>query len=88
MRKAEGRFLDGLPCYLAFSLFTRKPTGTGNAQPKLVESTACRPGTALVLEDEASFRQGSTLAQTWARRGQAPRVPVSGERHSIKGLAA
>jgi transposase len=45
---------------------------------------ACRPGTALIFADEASFRQDSTLAQTWARRGQTPRVPVTGERHSIK----
>jgi DDE superfamily endonuclease len=36
------------------------------------------------LEDEASFRPDSTLAQTGARRGQAPRVPVPGERHSSK----
>ncbi len=45
---------------------------------------ACRQGTALVFADEVSFRQDSTLAQTWARRGQTPRVPVTGERHSVK----
>jgi transposase len=44
----------------------------------------CRQGRALVFEDEASFRQDATLAQTWARRGQTPRVPMTGERHSVK----
>jgi transposase len=48
--------------------------------------SSCRQGTALVFEDEASFRQDSTLAQTWARHGQTPRVPVTGERHSVKGF--
>jgi transposase len=46
--------------------------------------SAGRSGTALVCEDEASFRQDSSLAQTWARRGQTPRVPVTGERHSVQ----
>jgi transposase len=45
---------------------------------------SCRPGAALLFEDEASFRQDSTLHQTWARKGCQPRVPVTGERKSVK----
>lgn len=41
-------------------------------------------GAALVFEDEASFRQDSTLHRTWARRGQQPVVPVTGARKSVK----
>ena len=40
--------------------------------------------TALVFEDEVSFRQDSTLHATWARRGQQPLVPVTGQRKSVK----
>lgn len=40
--------------------------------------------TALVFEDEASFRQDGTVHQTWARRGSRPEVPTTGERHSVK----
>lgn len=39
---------------------------------------------ALIHADEASFRQDTTLYQTWARRGCQPEVPVTGQRHSIK----
>jgi hypothetical protein len=35
---------------------------------------SCHSGAALVFEDEASFRQDSTLHQTGARRGRQPRV--------------
>ena len=45
---------------------------------------SCRSGSALVFEDEASFRQDSTLHQTWARSGCQPRVPNTGERKSVK----
>jgi len=41
-------------------------------------------GAALIHEDEASFRQDSTLHCTWARRGHQPLVPVTGARKSIK----
>jgi len=37
-----------------------------------------------VFEDEASFRQDSTLYRTWSRRGQTPLVPVTGARKSVK----
>lgn len=39
---------------------------------------------ALVFEDEASFRQDSTLHATWSRRGHQPLIPVTGQRKSIK----
>ena len=42
----------------------------------------------MLFEDEASFRQDSTLHQTWARRGQQPLVPVTGQRKSIKIFGA
>jgi hypothetical protein len=45
---------------------------------------SCRQGPALLFADEASFRQDSTLVQTGARRGQTPRVPVTGERHRVQ----
>ena len=41
-------------------------------------------GAALVFEDEASFRQDSTLHATWSKRGVQPTVPVTGARKSIK----
>jgi transposase len=41
-------------------------------------------GAALIFEDEASFRQDSTLHATWARQGCQPEVPVTGQRESIK----
>ena len=39
---------------------------------------------ALVFEDEASFRQDSTLHATWSRVGKQPLVPVTGARKSVK----
>ena len=42
---------------------------------------------ALIFEDEASFRQDSTLHSTWSRRGYQPGVPVTGQRKSIKIFA-
>jgi len=41
-------------------------------------------GAALVFEDEASFRQDSTLHATWSRRGHQPLIPIAGQRKSIK----
>ena len=38
----------------------------------------------MIFEDEASFRQDSTLHATWSRRGFPPQVPVTGQRRSIK----
>ena len=37
-----------------------------------------------MFEDEASFRQDSTLHATWARRGHQPLIPVTGQRKSVK----
>ena len=41
-------------------------------------------GATLIHEDEASFRQDSTLFSTWSRKGCQPLVPVTGERNSVK----
>jgi transposase len=41
-------------------------------------------GAALIFEDEASFRQDSTLHATWSKRGHQPLIPVTGARKSIK----
>ena len=37
-----------------------------------------------MFEDEASFRQDSTLHSTWARIGHQPSFPVTGARKSVK----
>jgi transposase len=39
---------------------------------------------AILFEDEASFRQDSTLHATWSPKGVQPVVPNSGQRKSIK----
>lgn len=49
----------------------------------LEKKTAEQKG-KLVFEDEASFRQDSTLYRTWSRVGQQPLVPVTGARKSAK----
>jgi len=49
----------------------------------LEKKTAEQKG-KLVFEDEASFRQDSTLYRTWSRVGQQPLVPVTGARESAK----
>ena len=38
----------------------------------------------LLFGDEASFPQGGTLTDTWARRGQQPKVKTSGKRKGYK----
>jgi len=38
----------------------------------------------VIHEDEASFRQDSTLHQTWSRRGTQPLILVTGARRSLK----
>lgn len=38
----------------------------------------------MIFEDEAGFRQDSTLHSTWARAGNQPLVPLTGQRKSIK----
>jgi len=38
----------------------------------------------LIFEDEATFRQDSTLHRTWARKAFQPQVPVTGQRKSIE----
>jgi len=43
---------------------------------------------ALIFEDEASFRQDSTLYQTWAPIGSQPQIPVTGQRKSVKIFGA
>lgn len=42
---------------------------------------------SLIFEDEASFRQDSTLHATWATKGSQPQVLVSGQRKSVKVFA-
>ena len=49
----------------------------------LEKNTAEQRG-KLVFEDEASFRQDSTLYRTWSRVGQQALVPVTGARQSAK----
>lgn len=46
------------------------------------KAQACKA--ALVFEDEASFRQDSTLHTTWARKGCQPLIPVTSQRKSVK----
>ena len=48
------------------------------------KKNALAKGAALIHEDEASFRQDSTLHATWSLRGKQPTVPVTGVRKSIK----
>lgn len=38
----------------------------------------------MIFEDEASFRQDSTLHTTWSHRGQQPLISVTGQRKSVK----
>lgn len=47
---------------------------------------ARQQGALLLFGDEASFPQWGTLAHTWARRGQQPKVPTSGKRKGYKVL--
>ncbi len=42
----------------------------------------------MIHDDEASFRQDSTLSQTWARRGCQPEIPVTGQRKGVKVFGA
>lgn len=42
----------------------------------------------MIFEDEASFRQDSTLHATWSRRGCQPEIPVTGQRNSVKIFGA
>jgi hypothetical protein len=41
-------------------------------------------GSIIVFEDEASFRQNSTIHATWSKRGHQPLISVLGARKSIK----
>lgn len=41
-------------------------------------------GAVLLFVDEASFRQDPTLYRTWARTGQQPQVPTTGQRNTQK----
>ena len=45
-------------------------------------------GGIVVFEDEASFRQDSTLHRTWSRIGDQPLVNVTGARRSVKLFGA
>lgn len=38
----------------------------------------------MIHNDEASFRQDSTLYQTWSRWGHQPSIPVTGQRKCLK----
>ena len=49
-----------------------------------VEKKTAEQNGKLVFEDEASFRQDSTLYRTGSRVGQQPLVPVTGARQSVK----
>jgi transposase len=49
-----------------------------------VEKKTAEQNGKLVFEDEASFRQDSTLYRTWSRVGPQPLVPVTGARQSAK----
>ena len=42
----------------------------------------------MIYDDEASFRQDSTLHQTWSRLGCQPLIPVTGQRKSLKVFGA
>jgi transposase len=42
----------------------------------------------LIFEDEASFRQDPSLYQTWTPRGEQPRIPTTGQRHTQKIFGA
>jgi hypothetical protein len=52
-----------------------------------LKKTAAK-GAALIFKDEASFRQDSTLYQTWAPIGSQPQIPVTGRRKSVKIFGA
>jgi transposase len=52
------------------------------------EKKTSSEGAALIFEDEASFRQDSTLYQTWAPIGSQPQIPVTGQRKSVKIFGA
>lgn len=52
------------------------------------QKKALAAGESIVFEDEASFRQDSTLHQTWARVGCQPLIPVTGARKSVKIFGA
>ena len=52
------------------------------------EKKTASEGAALIFEDEASFRQDSTLYQTWAPIGSQPQIPVTGQRKSVKIFGA
>lgn len=41
-----------------------------------------------MFEDEASFRQDPSLYQTWAPRGEQPRIPTTGQRNTQKIFGA
>jgi transposase len=41
-----------------------------------------------LFTDEASFRQDPTLYRTWARRGQQPLIPTTGQRNTQKIFGA
>jgi transposase len=58
------------------------PAGGVTSIPGLKK--ACSEQAALIHEDEASFRQDSTLHQTWSRRGCQLLIPVIGARRSLK----
>ncbi|MCA1598282.1 MAG: IS630 family transposase [Chloroflexi bacterium] len=51
--------------------------------PAIVQA-ARRRGALLLFGDEASFAQWGSLAYTWARRGQQPRIKTGGKRKGYK----
>ncbi len=63
---------------------TRKSRRSGLTKPIRLLKKARDEGARIVFEDEASFRQDSTLYRTWSRIGEQPLVPVTGQRESVK----
>ena len=67
------------------------PQAAGSlAPPNLSQSykKAQTQNWALIFSDQASFREVSTLYATWSRVGQPPKIPVTGQRKSVKSLGA
>src|SRR5919202_5475385 len=55
--------------------------------PAIVRAAKRRHG-LILFEDEASFAPWGSLSYTWARRGQQPEVPTSGQRKGYKVFGA
>lgn len=47
-----------------------------------------RENALIIFSDEVFFRQDTTLHQTWARRGEQPQIPTTGQRNTQKFFGA